>query len=302
MGIRFYCPNGHKLNVKEFQAGRRGICPFCGARTHIPTHSTRPSSKSRKGQAAGQAVTQVVDRADDEDAEASDSSPDILPGEPPDLPGDPGYPLAGGGKMPGPSTAPGNPTAGPVAAPPAGGARSTGFVRNPDETPPKGGTTNSSAPATALTPAPALVARADVAAPPLSAQGAPKEPPDPIAEAPEMIWYIRPPSGGQFGPAPGELMRTWLSEGRVSADSLVWREGWRDWLEAGTVFPKLRGNPLIDLLETAPQVTAAAAPAAHAHRPKVSRSSDRSQLTLLAVLSLAVAVLIFVLVYMLMKP
>ena len=52
MGIRFYCPNGHKLNVKEFQAGRRGICPFCGARIQIPTQSTRPSAKGRQGGAA----------------------------------------------------------------------------------------------------------------------------------------------------------------------------------------------------------------------------------------------------------
>ena len=70
-----------------------------------------------------------------------------------------------------------------------------------------------------------------------------------------MIWYVRPPSGGQFGPASGDLMRTWLSEGRVSADSLVWREGWRDWQEAGKVFPKLRSNQLIDFLETTPVVT-----------------------------------------------
>ncbi|MBN2217037.1 MAG: hypothetical protein JW719_06645 [Pirellulales bacterium] len=36
MGIRVYCPNGHKLNVKETQAGRRGICPQCGAKFTIP--------------------------------------------------------------------------------------------------------------------------------------------------------------------------------------------------------------------------------------------------------------------------
>ena len=30
MGIRFFCPNGHKLNVKEFQAGRRGSAHFAG--------------------------------------------------------------------------------------------------------------------------------------------------------------------------------------------------------------------------------------------------------------------------------
>ena len=111
-----------------------------------------------------------------------------------------------------------------------------------------------------------------------------------------MIWYVRPPSGGQFGPAAGDLMRTWLSEGRVSADSLVWREGWRDWQEAGTVFPKLRSNQIIDFLETTPVVAVAAvAPAVrHVHRPKAKRSSDRNQIALLVVLSLAVIVLFVV--------
>ena len=109
-----------------------------------------------------------------------------------------------------------------------------------------------------------------------------------------MIWYVRPPSGGQFGPASGELMKTWLSEGRVSADSLVWREGWRDWQEAGTVFPKLRSNQIIDFLETTPVVTVAAVPAAHVHRPKPRQSSDRSQVVLLVGLSLLVVVLIVV--------
>jgi hypothetical protein len=40
MGIRFLCPNGHKLNVKSFLAGRRGICPHCGERFYIPNQST----------------------------------------------------------------------------------------------------------------------------------------------------------------------------------------------------------------------------------------------------------------------
>jgi hypothetical protein len=46
MGIRFYCPNGHKLNVKESQAGQKGICPRCGATMQIPLESTRRTSKS----------------------------------------------------------------------------------------------------------------------------------------------------------------------------------------------------------------------------------------------------------------
>src|SRR5262245_5988746 len=36
MGIRFNCPNGHKLNVKASLAGRRAICPECGAKLVVP--------------------------------------------------------------------------------------------------------------------------------------------------------------------------------------------------------------------------------------------------------------------------
>ena len=50
MGIRFYCPNGHKLNVKEFQAGRTGICPVCGEKMQIPLRSVRPSTKQDQEQ------------------------------------------------------------------------------------------------------------------------------------------------------------------------------------------------------------------------------------------------------------
>jgi hypothetical protein len=37
MGIRFSCPNGHKLNVKTFLAGKRAICPDCGAKVIVPS-------------------------------------------------------------------------------------------------------------------------------------------------------------------------------------------------------------------------------------------------------------------------
>lgn len=36
MGIRFKCPNGHGLHVKNFLAGKKGICPKCGLRVEIP--------------------------------------------------------------------------------------------------------------------------------------------------------------------------------------------------------------------------------------------------------------------------
>lgn len=36
MGIRFSCPNGHKLNVKGHLAGKRAICPQCGSKVIVP--------------------------------------------------------------------------------------------------------------------------------------------------------------------------------------------------------------------------------------------------------------------------
>ncbi|MEX2138721.1 MAG: hypothetical protein WD894_05630 [Pirellulales bacterium] len=37
MGIHLQCPNGHKVHVKSFLAGKRGLCPQCGAKFDIPT-------------------------------------------------------------------------------------------------------------------------------------------------------------------------------------------------------------------------------------------------------------------------
>ena len=36
MGIKFLCPNGHKLHVKAFLSGKKAICPQCGARVVVP--------------------------------------------------------------------------------------------------------------------------------------------------------------------------------------------------------------------------------------------------------------------------
>jgi hypothetical protein len=39
MGVRFECPQGHKLHVKAHLAGQRGICPECGLRFIVPAFS-----------------------------------------------------------------------------------------------------------------------------------------------------------------------------------------------------------------------------------------------------------------------
>lgn len=39
MGIVAFCPQGHRVKVKDQLAGRKGICPTCGSRFRIPRES-----------------------------------------------------------------------------------------------------------------------------------------------------------------------------------------------------------------------------------------------------------------------
>jgi hypothetical protein len=78
---------------------------------------------------------------------------------------------------------------------------------------------------------------------------------DPLAQGAELVWYVRPPTGGQYGPARGEVMRRWIDEGRICPDCLVWREGWTEWLQAGHVFAGLdSGDPPYAAMLTPPPV------------------------------------------------
>jgi hypothetical protein len=174
MGIRFYCPNGHRLHVKSFLAGKRGICPHCSARFRIPPESEIPRGSPKINPNLKAAASDESEEAEPEEAAAGEAAV-----------GDSVERLL------------------------SAAAAATTARDAPPETPP------------AWQPSPGV---------------------DPIMEAPEAVWYVRPPSGGQYGPAKGEVMRRWVAEGRVSADSLVWREGWSDWVAAGPVFPKLNAN------------------------------------------------------------
>ncbi|MCC6511592.1 MAG: DUF4339 domain-containing protein [Pirellulaceae bacterium] len=63
-----------------------------------------------------------------------------------------------------------------------------------------------------------------------------------IAEAAQAVWYVRPPSGGQYGPADGQVFYQWILDNRVSPDSLVWRDGWAQWMIAGEAFEEFFGS------------------------------------------------------------
>lgn len=88
-----------------------------------------------------------------------------------------------------------------------------------------------------LTPQHTSVSASDIAVPAVSQPTATLAMPEVIAEAPNAAWYVRPPSGGQYGPAIGPVFWDWLNEKRVGENSLVWREGWGTWQTAKEVFP-----------------------------------------------------------------
>jgi len=225
MGIKFHCPKGHKLNVKAFLAGKKGVCPKCGTKVRIPLQSEAglvDSDLEETDASQGPAKTQAVVKSN------------------------------GSGAVTAPAAV--------AAVAPAAGRSTSGSDGN-----------------------------------------------DPIAEAPAAIWYVRPPTGGQYGPAKGEIMRKWIAEGRVSSDSLVWREGWTDWQNAGKLFPTLQAagsaakNPAPVVSTTAPispraTVRAAARGAATAQAPKKS-SSNALAIAVLVGLALVCVVLGAALVY-----
>lgn len=135
---------------------------------------------------------------------------------------------------------------------------------------------------------------------PMPTPAASSTPADPLAQAPDAVWYVRAPDGGQYGPASADVMRSWLAEGRVSPDSLVWREGWRDWQQAADVFAPLgAGQVDPELGAIAAGNTGSAKPGAGApRRPSRSRSTALNA-AVITVLVLAVIVLIIVFIWVL---
>jgi len=224
MGIKFHCPKGHKLNVKAFLAGKKGICPKCGTKLRIPEASE----------------PELLDSEDDD----SDASEAVVKGN------------GSGAVVP---TAAASPKAPAITAAPAGAGPAVG-------------------------------------------------PNDPIAEAPAAIWYVRPPTGGQYGPARGDVMRKWISEGRVSSDSLVWREGWTDWQNAGKLFPTLNesgtsapSQPVMPAVSTTVPLSTRSSQLATTRFDSKNRNSNSMAIAILVGLGVLCLGLIAVLIFVVLR-
>lgn len=266
MGIRFFCPNGHKLNVKAHLAGKRGLCPTCAAKVRIPFASTRPPGKKRRRRETAQAAS-LEARA------GSEASGDIAAWleEDEDLSS-------------------------------AIQSRRSSSSREPSTAPHPQKEKQDKKEKQGDLPAP-LFEDIDLAA--LEAMGVPESPPpaQPIAGATfatsEAVWYVRPPGGGQFGPASSEVIITWIREGRVPAESLVWREGWRDWQKAAEAFaePGRSGRPVPrQAILPAPPLK----PLARKAVPPKRSGIDHSTL-LIGALGVGTLVVLIVLVWMLVR-
>ena len=267
MGIRFFCPKGHKLNVKNFLAGKAGFCPHCGTKVLVPHESTRGSRREPAAAVAGQG---------DSDSPGTEATARQAP--PTHGHGDPHSTLSDNGPAATYYTSDtGSPSPFTTMVPPEMSVAEAGAVE----------------PATALPREPAPQPMAGP--PPL-----PHEPPqktDPLAENPNAVWYVRPAGvDQQYGPAGADLMRSWMAEGRVAPDALVWRDGWPEWQEAGAVFPQLGTE---EDSQPAPTVAVSphqpADPARTAPRRRTPKATIALVIGLLAVVAVLLAVLLVVL-------
>ncbi len=291
MGIRFRCPSGHKLNVKEFLAGKRGICPKCGVKFQIPAESdpdlvknVQPGEELSAG-SGGSSGTEQLDllSAQQPVVQAESDEPAFPNLSTADLSADKNETNAH------------RPTSDPTDHSPVIdlGAKSPQNVVPADLDlqirTDSGGNDLAQMPQSTKVP--------QVTTKPVEPIHLPSGATvDPISEAPHAVWYVRPPSGGQFGPASGDIMRSWISEGRVTIDSLVWREGWPDWQSAGSTFPGLltpgSHAPSAEIPQIVTQMNANGSTEVHQ-----KRKSTKMTLPLVGSLVVACLILLAALIY-----
>lgn len=200
MGIKFQCPAcGKGLNVKSNLAGKRGLCPHCRGRVQIPAESDSTTPPAGSTSTASRTDVRV-----DAQVDARASAPRM--------------------NAPRVDTKRGSVST-TAAESRAGGSAAPQVFEN---------LTFENLAVEELTSPSFRLERPQVEL----------EAPrgnyfDWIADAPEAVWYVRNRAGGQYGPAVGSVMRTWLQESRVSRECYVWREGWAHWRQASDVFPHL---------------------------------------------------------------
>jgi hypothetical protein len=202
MGIKFYCPNGHKVNVKSFLAGKKGLCPKCGVRIDIPLQSVTKDQSHLISAADGNAT----DDSDELLGQISSEHP-IAPTIRPTLSLVDDRPALENSQATSGLTIPAGLG---VNSPTNGKASSLNMFEGQ------------------------LVTADEAVLPPGSTSG-------PRFHG-NAVWHVQFSTGQQLGPLDEAVLQQWVAEGRISPDDLIWREGWTQWQSAMAVFPHWRTN------------------------------------------------------------
>ena len=209
MGIRFACHVcGKQLNIKRDLAGRRGICPSCQSKFRIPINDAEksspvesPRSEKQPAEAATGGGTPVREVVAVSTTDLDESQANSK------------APVVTANKH---AESPED-MANEVAA---HGDADHGHADHVDDAP----ATSKSRQHETSAPKSQTAAAAQTTL---------------LDEDPDATWYVRPPSGGQYGPASSDILQNWIGEGRVASTALLWRDGWSQWREASEAFPEL---------------------------------------------------------------
>jgi len=71
-----------------------------------------------------------------------------------------------------------------------------------------------------------------------------------LNEKPDLLWYIRPAGGDEYGPADNNLLRAWVSQNRIGADTELRRDDWLQWKPASDIFIDFSAAPISDAAST----------------------------------------------------
>lgn len=252
MGIRFSCHHcGHPLNIKQDLAGKVGRCPTCQGQFRIPLADAANSSPINGTglQSASVEPTQPIARAATSQSPVATTSRSV------------GHAAATAvSTKPAPRPIALSPTAPrPIALSPTAKTPST------------------------QTPVPQTASRNPASQP--TAKAAPKAAPDNRQPAPDATptaephWHVRPPSGGEYGPASDELIRTWISEYRITPSSQLKRADWKEWRVASEVFPDLlpksnhTSTPATPSAQPAAIVASSPAPKPNSTTPSIDQAA-----------------------------
>ena len=216
MGIRFACHHcGKPLNIKHELAGKRGVCPTCSGKFRIPLADAESSLPVEVKPEPGSTEHGSTEHGSTEHGSTEHGSTETTAS----------VNRAESSSAEPSSTKSVNPSE-------HIGATTVGTDPSNSEKIPSGIET-----AQVPVEKSATVVGNQVLAP------APKK----VAEVlgafdSTASWYVRPPSGGQYGPANTVIFGQWIEEGRVASNSLVWRDGWQQWRSATEAFPELAGQ------------------------------------------------------------